>query len=157
MSDERRAYTITKELREGRYRAILQEGLRHCSRFSLVQRRECIMDDCGESLLRALEPYLRNERFASEWPGTKLLNGTAVVREYELVEESAKILETAVHGLYEWSQPSRPEDLVLWRRDGEPWLVTIAHEHDAYFLLTPTEHDQLSRAVPTLDSELVHA
>jgi len=115
-----------------------------------------MMNASGEALLRALEPYLRSERSVSEWPGTKLLNGTAVLREYELLEESSLILETAVHGLYEWSQPSRPEDLVLWRGDGEPWLVTIAHEHDAYFLLTPTECEDLLSAVPSIDSELEH-
>jgi hypothetical protein len=91
---------------------------------------------------------LRGEREVSEWPGTRLLAGTAVLRDYELSEAMTSALGEAADGLYEWCQPSRPEDLVLWGGDGEPWLVTIAHERDGYLWLTPAEARDLVARLP---------
>ncbi|MBU6429644.1 MAG: hypothetical protein KGR26_11570, partial [Cyanobacteria bacterium REEB65] len=74
----------------------------------------------------------------------------ATLREYELSEVTVAILGAAVDGLYEWCQPRRPEDLVFWRRSNGPWLVTIAHERDAYFETTPEELKELLRQLPAL-------
>jgi len=152
MSTQRRSFTVTQEPRGEQYRALLGEALRHCDRFSLVQRSECIIDEAAKKVLVELSPHLREERTVSEWPGTKLLGGTATLREYELSEASAAILGRVAEGLYDWCQPARPEDLVLWRASDGPWLVTIAHERDAYFEVTAAERDELFRAIPALSS-----
>ena len=154
MTAQRQSVTLTREPRGDLYRALLVEALRQCNRFSLVQRSECIVDESAKALLAELSPHLREERSASEWPGTKLLSDTAILREYELSEATLAILGSAAAGLYDWCQPRRPEDLTFWRASREPWLVTIAHERDAYFEVTPAEWDELLRRVPALSSAI---
>lgn len=156
MNEQGRAYTITQEPRAELYRAILKEALQHCDRFSLVQRSEGILDESATKILADLHPYLRDERSVSEWPGTVLLGGRATLREYDLLEATVTILERAATGLYDWCQPSMPDDPVFWRPSNGPWLVTIAHERDAYFEITPTERDKLLRVIPSL-STLIEA
>lgn len=154
MNEHREAITLTREPRGEVYRALLSEALRHCHRFTLVQRRACILDASASALLSQLGPHLLEERTVSEWPGTKLLDGTATLREYEMRDESISILTRAVEGLYDWCHPARLEDPVFWRKSDGPWLVTIAHERDAYFELTPAERDDLLRTLPALSSVL---
>jgi len=152
MNEQRRTYTITHEPRAKLYRAILKEARRHCDRFSLVQRSEGTFDESATRILESLRPYLRDERSVSEWPGTVLLGGRATLREYEMQEATEAILERAATGLYDWRQPSMPDDPVFWRRSNGPWLVTIAHERDGYFEITPAERDELLRVIPSLSA-----
>lgn len=154
MSAQRHSVTLAHEPRGDLYRALLVEALRLCNRFSVVQRSECILDESAKAVLAELSPHLREERSASEWPGTKLLIGAALLREYELSEATVAILGRVAAGLYDWCQPRRPEDLTFWRASREPWLVTIAHERDAYFEVTPAEWEGLLRRVPALSSAI---
>jgi hypothetical protein len=154
MEEQRQSYTLTREPRADLYRAILGEALRRCDRVSLVQRSEGGLDASATRLLAELAPHLRQEQRVSAWPGTTLLGGQATLREYELVEATAAILARAAEGLYDWCQPSRPEDPVFWRPSGGPWLVTIAHERDAYFEITPEEREELLSAIPSLSTAL---
>jgi hypothetical protein len=153
MPAQRQSVTLAHEPRGDLYRALLVEALRLCNRFSLVQRGECIIDESAKAILAELSPHLREERSVSEWPGTRLLNGMAILREYELNEATAAILGRTA-GLYDWCQPSRPEDLTFLRTSRDPWLVTIAHERDAYFEVTPPEWEDLLRRVPALSSAI---
>jgi hypothetical protein len=151
---EQESVTITSEPRGELYRALLGEALRHCDHFTVVQRSERQIGESAETLLLELSSHLRQERAVTEWPGTKLLGGTATLREYDLSEASAAILARAVEGLYDWCQPERPEDLIFWRASGAPWLVSIAHERDAYLEVTPAERDELLRTLPALATAL---
>jgi hypothetical protein len=151
----RQSVTISQEPRDELYRAILRESLQHCLRFSLVQATDRSIHDSAKLILSQLSPHLATEQIVSEWPGTRLLKGTATLRQYELCEASLTTLERAAQGFYDWCQPERPEDLVFWRPSNEPWLVTITHEQDAYFEVTPTEQDALVRAIPDLLSLIV--
>lgn len=154
MIEQRRSITVAREPKGVLYRGLLGEALRYCDRFSLVQRSECIIDESAKALLLELAPHLRQERTVSEWPGTKLLGGTASLFEYELCEASAAILGRAADGLYDWCQPGKPEDLVLWRASDGPWLVSIAHERDAYFEISSTERDELLQSIPALSEAI---
>jgi len=60
------------------------------------------------------------------------------------------MLKTEAHGLYDWVQPNRPEDLCFLRSDETPWLATIAHEKDAYFELSGEEKQRLTKALPNI-------
>jgi hypothetical protein len=113
-----------------------------------VQRGGIRFAASAKALLAELAPHLRQEQSVSEWPGTRLLKGSATQREYELAAATVAILERAADGLYDWRQPARPEDPVFWRRAGGPWLVTIAHERDAYFEVTEAEREGLLRSLP---------
>ena len=129
---------------------LIDEGMRFCTLFSIVQRHEQGMEPEAVTLLSELKPFLRDEREVSEWPGTKLFAGMATLREYELTEPSHLVLIGAARGLYDWCQPRRPEDLVLWRAEGEPWLVSIAHERDGYLVLSPSEWGEIVERSPRL-------
>jgi hypothetical protein len=80
----------------------------------------------------------------SEWPGTKLLSGTARVYSFDFDNDVAGLLRRAASGLFDWQQPLLPEDLALLRDDGSPWLTTIAHEHDAFLSLSEDEIGKLA-------------
>jgi hypothetical protein len=90
---------------------------------------------------------------SSEWPGTKLLRGTARLLRYSLLADSGSILARLVSGLYDWRQPSMPEDLCLIRQSGEPWLVTISHERDAYLRMESDEWGSLVAEISGLRSK----
>jgi hypothetical protein len=153
--DVRQPVTLSQEPRGDVYRAILRASLHYCSRFSVVQGTGRSIHDSAKLVLLQLSPHLVKEQTVSEWPGTRLLKGTAILRQYELCEDSVTTLERTAQGLYEWCQPERPEDLVFWRPSNEPWLVTIAHEQDAYFDVTSNELESLVHAIPDLRSLVV--
>lgn len=121
---------IRVEPREGAYRALLDAGLSVCDRFLLVVRERSWLSEAGQKVLCALSPSLINEAKRSEWPGTVLLSGQAEVLTYEYTPATLEVLASAVEGLYEWVAPF-PEDLCLLSGD-DAWLVSIAHERDAY-------------------------
>ena len=100
---------------------------------------------------RRLSEFLFAEKEACSWPGTQLHGSRrAIVSHYELNPDSAKILAEIADGLYQWQQPQLPEDLCILRQDGTPWLVSIAHESDAYLELTRDEKAQLADDLPAL-------
>jgi hypothetical protein len=111
--------------------------------------REC------ESVLETLHPHLLGATETPNWPGTTLLDGTATVRRYRLEPSVVDIVSNAVESLYAWQQPERPEDLCLLRADGDPWLVTVAHEGDAYVVVEADELDVVRREAPELAAILV--
>jgi hypothetical protein len=85
-----------------------------------------------------------------EWPGSKAFGWTATVRRYDYVPACAEVLKRATDQLYGWRQGVLPEDLCLLRGDDDPWLVTITHEMDGYFRLSPEDHARLVQALPRL-------
>jgi hypothetical protein len=146
---------LREEPRGATYTSLIEAARAACREVSLIQRGEGSYDAESARILRELAPYLLEERAVSEWPGTKLLSAAvpATLRKYPMSEGVLGVVAGAVSGLYEWNQPSRPEDLVFWRRDGEPWLVTIAHERDGYLVLTEVELRSLKERIPTLHVE----
>ena len=72
------------------------------------------------------------------------------MKEYDFVDGSADILVKAADGLFDWLEPRLPEDLCLLRSDGSPWLVTITHERDAYFVMSREEGLLLTSHIPSL-------
>lgn len=148
MSAER--LSLTQEPRAKVYRNLIAQARRHCDQFLLVVRGEV---GKSTSLLRALndlQPFLIEQAQAAEWPGTLLLDGEAVVSRYRLCEESVELLTKLADGLYDWQQPDLPEDLCLLRRGGEPWLVSISHERDAYLDLLDHEMAAVQDDLPEL-------
>ena len=64
--------------------------------------------------------------------------------------DAASILKTAVKGLYGWQQPQFPEDLCFLKPGRRPWLVSIAHEKDAYFDCEKSLLEEIESRVPNL-------
>lgn len=69
---------------------------------------------------------------------------------FALTQQSIDILGKIAHSLFSWTQPQLPEVLCLLRFDGEPWLITTAHENDGDFVLSPEEKVALVTKVPEL-------
>jgi hypothetical protein len=143
-------FDLIQEPRGADYAALLQIGLNSCDRFSLVMRAEVRASDEALAVLQHLRFAMIGEYSVSEWPGTTLRSGEATLYQFAFSRAAAFVLSENVDGLYDWAQPSRLEDLTLFRHTGEPWLVSIAHERDGYMMLSSDEHQAISASHPSL-------
>lgn len=109
------------------------------------------LDQGAEDVLEKLNPWLLDRKETNRWPGTILYDGyTASVFTFTLNDCTKKILIESSSSLYSWRQPFLPEDLCFLREDGREWLVTIAHENEAYLALEPEEKEYIQYAIPAL-------
>jgi hypothetical protein len=131
------------------YRGFLRFSLEICDRALLVMRDPDGIGSEAKEVLGALNPFLLRASDEGQWPGTSLSTATARVFRYALNGESVKILESSVHGLFDWRLPTRPEDLSLLRGD-TPWLTSVSHERIAFLDLVADERRALASAVPGL-------
>jgi hypothetical protein len=147
---KKNTYTLTQEPELDVYSKLLDYALTRCSLAYFVVRPDMALSEQGKALLRDLEPHMRNKVNANEWPGTQLVDGTAIVHYFIYDAESAEILKKNATRLFEWVQPDLPEDLGLLRSIENPWLITIGHESDGYFLLDDVEMADLVTSVPEI-------
>lgn len=143
--------SLVQEPRGSAYEKLLTFSIHDCTSALLVVRNSVTLSKNAKNVIKRLEPYLFSEEKSRKWPGTVLHDGdTALVMTYTLDHSLVTLLSEVAEGLYDWVQPNLPEDLCLLRRDGAPWLVTIAHERDGYFELTDEELHRLRHSVPQL-------
>ena len=147
---DRLYFTITSEPKNKIYRDLLDYAVNKCAFALVVTRPSLPCSGAGIRAFKTLEPYLREERVSSEWPGTRLLAGTARVLLYQFGPECASVFKELANRLYSWQQPDPPEDLCLLRANEEPWLVSIAHERDSFLHLSEDEKSELLKALPDL-------
>jgi len=141
-------YNLLIEPSNEDYYDLLDYAITEC-KYALVAIRDTLqLDSKGQEVLQKLSNYMDIEKQTDEWPGTKLLYRQARVLKYHYVPELVEILKTAVPSLYKWLQPELPEDLCLLRADETPWLVTISHENDGYFVLSEQEQNRFFLALP---------
>jgi hypothetical protein len=150
----RAVYTFREEPRDRLYRQLISVAGESCSRALLVIRDSVGLSTTGKHTIELLAPYLSQTNRRSSWPGTQLLAGEATVYEFALSADASALIERTVSRLFEWQQPDQPEDLCLLRQDGSAWLASIAHEHDAFMVLSPDEARQLAALAPDLWSLL---
>lgn len=143
-------YKLLDDVKGENYSQLLQQSLSYCSSFILVIRHSIGVNDSARDVLNRLKPFLIQRKERSEWPGTQLIDHTAQVRTFKLSPATATVLAETTRSLFSWTHPDLPEDLCLFREDGEPWLVTIAHEKDGYLILSPDERTALTKAIPSL-------
>ncbi len=147
---KRSQYGFDKTPTAKEYYELLKVSLGYCNAFLLVVRDSIELSDDGKGLLKSLDEFLISREEKSEWPGTRLWGHTANIYSFELCEEALQILNNAANHLFDWVQPDLPEDLCLQREEGSPWLVNIAHEKDAYLLLSEAEYEVVVRKIPGL-------
>jgi len=141
----RKTYDLIDEPVGSDYDALIESALGQCSTAVLIVRGD-ELEASATALLRELRPHLLGVR--------SLPRGD--VHRYGLNRDSAARLKAAARGLYAWLHPALPEDLSLLRRDGSPWLVSIASERLGYLELAPFEKLLLGRAAPGLAAVLAH-
>jgi hypothetical protein len=134
------------------YRKLIDYAALNCKTALLVVRHTIPLAPQGKEVLDQLAIFLRQQEESSEWPGTNLLDSTALVLRYEFGLECAQVLKRFAGSLYNWQQPDFPEDLCLLRDDGEPWLVSIAHEKDGFLYLSQDEVRNLFNTLPAIES-----
>jgi hypothetical protein len=145
----RRVYDVISEPRGETYRRLLTVARTRTNTFTLVVRSFDTLRETAQGVLDRLNGSLVKSGEEEEWPGTRLLRGTATIRRYSVNDLTIATLSTAVEGLFDWLEPDYPEDLSFYR-EAEPWLVTISHERDAYLTLSYEEAEQLRKQIPQL-------
>ena len=143
-------YNLEAEPSLALYHGLIDFALERCPLALLVRRPELELTKAGQGVLRSLAPYVEESVKSTRWPGTEIFGAQADVFFFRLEAGSAQVLREATDHLFGWCQPDLPEDLCFLREDRTPWLVTIAHEHDGYFVLSEWEFRQLVRALPDL-------
>lgn len=150
----KRQFTISLEPADEVYTSLVAMAPRWCSTALLVVREHLGLSKSGAALMEQLEPFLVDRSNSQTWPGTTLFAGSAIVSKYRLEPPVVEHLATATNGLFGWQQPELPEDLCLLRPGGDPWLVTLAHEGDAFIVLQQTEFEELCRDLPAFTAFL---
>lgn len=143
-------YNLWEEPTNEIYKRLIIFSLKSCDKFQYVVPHHISQNRSIQEIIKKFEEFQISVTEKSEWPGTKLLRGTATVYQYRLNKESIIFLINSVNSLYSWVQPDFPEDLCLLRDNGDPWLVTISYEKDSYFELTLDEKRELAEAIPEL-------
>lgn len=145
-----RTFLIEGEPRGGVYDQLLEVALGSCQFALLVQRETPALSREGIEMIDALDPYLLRSARTAEWPGTRLFGHQATVRVFRFDRPFAARIREMTEGLFEWLHPDRLEDLCLLRGDNDPWLVNIAHEGEAYLILSDEERSAISAQAPEL-------
>jgi hypothetical protein len=145
-----RIYNLQAEPSGALYQGLIDSAMAFCSFVLVVVRPETTLSERGQRALESLSPFVEDKVKSSRWPGTELIGAEADLFYCRLDAESAQLIKSATSHLYGWCHPDLPEDLCLLRADCEPWLVTIAHERDGFFVLTDLEKQHLQLLLPTL-------
>lgn len=135
---------ILEEPRDKIYLELIDICSKYCTQFMLVKRDELIINEKYLEKCRELNKFLLEEKRSSEWPGTRLINKEATIFVYKHNKETENILKNSVSGLYEWLQPTLPEDLCFLQENGNVFLTTISHELDSYIKCGKKIEDRVS-------------
>ncbi|WP_270168634.1 hypothetical protein [Paenibacillus sp. SYP-B4298] len=117
------------------YKQLISLAFTLCDEFILVKRDQIELNEKGQTFIEELQPHIKEIRKQEEWPGTRLFGHYADVYYFDCKGELLEILLTKVDRLYEWMQPGLLEDLCFYK-NGEEWLVTIAHENEGFIKTT---------------------
>lgn len=146
-SQKRRNFTITSGLAGQAYFDLL----RWCSRtavtvgFTVSVGRE--LSSRARTIIRACEERGAQASEVTEWPGTVLQTGRALM--YTMpAQTTIEAILAATSDLFSWQEPDLPEDLFFLRDDSSPLLTVIAHEEDAYLSIGTDELESLKHEVP---------
>src|SRR6476660_7372521 len=110
------SHDILSEPADDVYLALLAFAEHHSDLISLVWRRQLTFDASAAAIELELRPFLVRKVETSEWPGTRLIGHSAVVRTYRVSPECTQVLASA-RRLYAWLSPRRPEDLAFYTGD----------------------------------------
>ena len=142
--------SLKREPTQSAYDQLLTFASERCGRLLLIVRKELGLSSTGEEFLEKLKPHHISRRSVSEWPGTRLLRDTALMIESEFSSEVAAMMMRTASRLFAWRQPALPEDPCLISDEGEPWLVTVSHERDAFLRISPGDLRRMRIEAPEL-------
>lgn len=145
-------YECNYEVMNKKYKEFINVSTNFCDYFMFVVRRDVTELNLQEisKVIKLFEKFLVNTTETDEWPGTKLINNTALVYLFELNDESANQLIQIAESFDDWIHPIFPEDLCFLRTRTNEFLTVITHERDAYFILSEDEHNQIQNLFPNI-------
>lgn len=143
-----KAYRIGLEPEGEVYAGLLVAALKASNSGLLVVRDTIELAPSGAAILARLQSFTFRKRRDRRWPGTTLSEPEATIYQFVLCAESIEVLRQAVNALYEWQQPERPEDLTFLRVDETPWLISIAHEGEAFIVVSEEELESIRTELP---------
>jgi hypothetical protein len=146
-----RAYRIGLEPEGETYKRLIGAAIRVAASGFVVVRDSIELAPSGRAVLDKLKPFILSETRRDRWPGTVLLDEQASIYTFAVCDGSLEVLLQSAEALYEWQQPERPEDLGFLRSDETPWLLSVAHEGEAFILGSDEELTWLRETVPGLE------
>jgi hypothetical protein len=121
------------------YSKVVERVLRHARFCSLVVRSTSHLSENGRLFLKTAEPSLAEKLEVNEWPGTKLVEGTASLYRFSVTPSFAALFSASSENLGAWVQPELPEDPAFYRGDGTLIMGSVSHEGDAFLELRDEE------------------
>ena len=149
-----RTIDIHSDPRDSVYDALLDYLGRKCQTFSLVWNEDFEFSKSAKEVREKLHPFLVREEVTDEWPGTQLIAHMAIVRHYQVKQESLLILKAQTSSLYSWLRwpPNElPEDLAFYSAKGECVFGSISHEEDSWIAHNFASAAELIREVPGIN------
>ena len=136
MPTARRMWTLNAEPVDELFRSLLTFTLELGHEASVTVHPTISQSANLQQAIAVLSPYLVDESEVVEWPGTRLLSGTARLLRLKWNPRVVSAVLSLSTDLYSWKQPELPEDLCVYRMDSSPLLATITHEQDAFLCLS---------------------
>lgn len=125
------------------YHELLKVAQHYCSHFSLVWQEQLKFEKSADVLAMKLQKHLLKEGYTNKWPGTELVGHKAKIRYYALNKETITILKST-NRLYAWIAPELPEDLTLYVKSNDCWLVSVSHENMGWINSNVIYNDDIS-------------
>ncbi len=122
------------------------------SKATLVIRSWKLLDSAAIHFIRLLDDHDLKKRHVSAWPGTQLKGSTAELLEFDF-RSALPLLLKSCGNLYSWIHPSLPEDLAVYRMNGEVCLLSCSHEQFSELHITKDETRQLLNSLPSIQLE----
>ncbi len=132
----------------------LQQGLAIADYFVFVQKSQQIKQH--GNFLEKMVPWFISMDYVSQWPGTiSYSDAQTKLFKYQFCQESLDILCEYYNDLF-IDANSGFEDFSLLRSDGTPWLITITHEHEAYFKVCKDEINLVNSICDMVEWDSLH-
>lgn len=108
--------------------------------FILVIRFDIIINDEINKIMDELSPFLIKKVRQTSWANTTLVceacDSKAIVHYFSSTNEALEIILNKTNNLFQWVQPSFPED-ISFLIDGEYFFTTTTHEKEYMFIDIP--------------------
>ncbi len=141
-------YEFSSEPRGATWRALIDRAVEVCQSFQVIIPPFKVEHEAQLELLAEFAPFQLGRYRVDEWPGTRLLDETAILLRFRLNRDSADLLKESLGGPFHLGHLNAPEDLAFLREDGSVWFASVTHESMAWLELSPTEAPEILMALP---------
>lgn len=138
-------YYLNKEIRDERYRQLIDLLKDICSVFSLSVYKDGEQSKKINNFINGLNKY-KISKDSNEAQKT-------IMYSFKLNSESVEIIKNVTDSIYGWLQPYLPEDLCFYRNDGSVVLDSLTHHKIILINLTMEEAKILLVGMPDYWSE----